>query len=285
MPFGQRMRRRAGTHTRWPKRLLGRQTDGVPWNPSRWSSSLLWHWFHGGVPSAGLASTIQGGVGNTTTGWNDASGNARHVNTTIGGTPDVVLSGQSEGVNFAIADSEYIQGNINAPSDQSGTYFMRFRLASGDNENTSRTIVNWGASSSGSRNLAFRLFTSGGETSPDCFAQNSTNTAFIRINVGANIIVPDTVYTLAVEADGTGNAYRIWLNETEVTGGSVTVTTAGSGVAGYWLADINAGAQLNRFSISGFMNGHIYEVGYYQALLGSDESNLMGHLARQRAIT
>lgn len=284
MPFGQRARRKAGKHTRWPLRLVGRARDGVPWNPSVWSSTTLWHWFHGGVPSAGLASTIQGGVGNTTTGWNDASGNARHTNTTIGGTPDVVKPNQLEGVNFVIGSSEYVQGNINAPSDQSGTYFMLYRLDSADNENTSRTIVNWGASSSGSRNLAFRLFTNGGETSPDVFAQNSTNTARATITVGANVIVPNTVYSLVVEANGPGGTYRMWHNEVEQTGGNIGFTNAGTGATGDWLADINAGAQLNRFSISGFFNGHIYEVGYYQGVLGSDETNLLGHLGRQRAL-
>lgn len=270
-----------------------RSSARADWTPARWSSSQLFHWFHGGVPSAGLSSTIQGGVGNTTTGWNDASGNGRHVSATINGTPNVIKPNQLEAINFARGDAEYLlQTGYNATSDADGTYFMLIRVLTGDLENADLFPCGFGASGSGSRVAYTSLFSTGGECTPRIYVQNGIgNNASAYPSATANRIVPNTVHSLIWEANGTADTYRIWVDEVEIT--SLTTAVNGTGVLGNWWAYVNSGSQLNRFAIgtvptnsgvnANYFNGAIFEIGARRGVLGSDESNLLGHLTRQRA--
>lgn len=272
------------------------------WSPAKWSSSQLFHWFHGGVPAAGLASTIQGGVGNTTTGWHDASGNSRNVGDgtggSINGTPDVVKPNLLEGINFARdfgtpANNEYLlqphtPAAYTAPSDTAGCWWFIFKVLTGDLENADLMLGGWGASGSGTKFAAMRLFSSGGETAPGFYAQkNSGAQTSTYPSPVANTIIPNTNYSLAFEADQTGGTWRMWLNEVEIT------SLSNSGTAGTWLNAITTDSTLNRFTIgtlpstsgvnNNAMNGVIYEHGLRRAVLGADETNFLAYLARQRA--
>lgn len=265
---------------------LGGATESIPWNPSQWSNTQMHYWFHGGVPDGGLASTIQGGVGNTATGWNDGSGNSRHVSGTINGTPNVVQSGSLEGINFARADAEYLlQTSYNAPSDTAGTWWFVFRPASAIAEGAAHFLCGWGASGSGTKYSSMMLETSGGNLGPKFLSQKNSGVQSSQGPQLAATIVGDTVYTLAFEADQTGTTWRMWLNE------SLVATTDG-GTVGCWWQLINADSQLNRFAIgtaatnsgvsTNYWNGHIYEIGEYKAVLGADETNFLAYLTRQR---
>lgn len=253
------------------------------WTPLKMRSATLGAWYSGD-------KLLPQSVGSMTD-WNDNSSNAFNL-TVDSGTPGVVACGPSFAGEFQRSVPEFIyQASLAMSShatDTAGGLWAVFALRSGASATNYHTLISIG-STSGTRWIELDIHPSGGQLHAGMFSNTNSSLASCRISA-VNLASDVAWHSLLLEANTTANTYRLWLDGTEYTGGSLTTT----GTQGNWLSDwtsftpsrigIGVGVRDSVASPYEPADAKIFDCGYFRGTLGGDLSYLLGHLAQKRAV-
>lgn len=306
MAFGQRARRKAGKHTRWPLRLVGRERDGVLWSPLNFGSNLTQWWNEDGISASGSELTQWACHASASAGITLATPEPASPN-----GPTVVTNGGQNAVRCTRADSEYIRkvSGVTGPAHASGVIWAVFKT---NTINATQTLFSMGrtALSSSFFQLWMQSFTS--QCYPGLTISNSSgNTASWRLataseeatNASWRQVPTDTPCALAVECDSSGNTTRIFFANsttmrefgfTDNNDGLLAIEAlAGTGSRGDFMSymsanrdriGIGAAVANSDANDTNFSDATIFEVGISSALLGSNETDFLAYLQRRRAL-
>lgn len=217
--------------------------------------------------------------------WNAADGAPNC--STLNGSPNVVAAGSSFAVEFVASQSaRAIATGATITKAASGYLWAVFKLRAGASTGANHGLVSIGTSGSGNRRCELKLQTVSSSLRVGFFVnEGAGNTR----NIYSTATIADTNWHSAIIEHVGAGTHRLFIDEVEIAGGSLTNST--SGTPPNWLSSWNAIYSPDRMGVGcSVLNATpsehgdvvIRDWGVGSAAI-ADEANLLAYLAALRA--
>lgn len=256
------------------RRLLLGVSGGVAWTPAQ-LSPLIW------LPEDG--STISEDVSHNLTGWQDGSGNARHVTSISTTAPTVVTIHGQKAVQFTAGSSTFAVAAFSAIARAGETAGLLWALLKTGTLGAASSQHNYlSIGTTGSLTTNGRIAIGNGAA---LYPHWNTQVAGTQHrSESQSAAADDTFYSLVAELDTTGNTCRLWVNETLVT------DTLATGTEGTFVSDwgfdpdrFGLGCNARNSTPNNFASGIVFGGGWASGLpSAANLENLLEYLKDRR---